>query len=228
MRIHFEDCDFDAETREVFRSGSRVALSPKAFHLLEILIRERPKALERRKLHAEIWPGVFVTEANLPNLVAELRSALGDDARTPRIIRTIRGFGYAFGAPSHVAPAGGQGSGRAYRLIWGNREIALEPGPNGFGRAKDAVVWVDHASVSRHHARIMIGAEGAVLEDLGSKNGTILNGSRIPGPTVLSDGDEIEIGSARFIFRIFAEIGSTASKGAEIRGSEPPHSPRRE
>ena len=63
-----------------------------------------------------------------------------------------------------------------YRLIWGNREVALAPGENLFGRDEDAVVWIDDALVSRRHARIVIDETGAVLEDLGSKNGTYLRG----------------------------------------------------
>ena len=140
MRVHFGDCSFDSDTYEVLRSGRTVSLSPKAFHLLEILIRERPKAIDRRKLHAELWPGIFVTDANLPNLVAELRSALGDNARSPHVIRTVRGFGYAFSASARAAlPAvAAPSEGPMYRLIWGNREIALMPGENGIGRAADS------------------------------------------------------------------------------------------
>jgi DNA-binding winged helix-turn-helix (wHTH) protein len=214
MQVHFEDCLFDSETHEVFRSGRPVPLSPKAFHLLEILIRERPKAVEHRTLHSELWPGIFVTDANLPNLVAELRSALGDDARNPHVIRTVRGFGYAFSAstrtvsPAEAAPYDGP----VYRLIWGNREIALVPGENGIGRATDSTLWVDDSAVSRHHARIVIGEAGAMLEDLGSKNGTFVRGKRISGKRRLADEDPIRIGPANLIFRIFRQTGSTASK----------------
>src|SRR4029453_4805957 len=183
MGIHFEDCHFDSDPREVYRSGQRVALSPKAFHLLEILIRERPKAIDHRKLHTELWPGVFVTDANLPNLVTELRSALGDDARSPRVIRTVRGFGYAFSATAReVSPAvAAPTEGPMYRLIWGNREIALMPGENGIGRAAASPLWIDDSAAPRHHARIVIGDSGSVLEDLGSKNGTLVRGKRISG-----------------------------------------------
>jgi DNA-binding winged helix-turn-helix (wHTH) protein len=212
MRVLFEDCEFDPETREVLRSGRAVSLSPKAFHLLEVLVRERPKAVDRRKLHAELWPGIFVTDANLPNLVAELRSALRDNARKPHIIRTIRGFGYAFGAQTRARQSGGAPpSGPAYRLLWGDREIALGPGENVIGRLAEAIVWIDDASVSRRHARVVVGDDGALLEDLGSKNGTILRKSRIVSPTPLSDGDVIEIGPASLVFRILTHTESTAS-----------------
>jgi DNA-binding winged helix-turn-helix (wHTH) protein len=214
MRIHFEDCRFDSDTREVHRSGQPVALSPKAFHLLEILIRERPKAIDHRKLHSELWPGVFVTDANLPNLVTELRSALGDDARSPHVIRTVRGFGYAFSASAREVPAAAAApsEGPMYRLIWGNREIALTPGENGIGRAADSTLWIDDSAVSRHHARIVIGDSGALLEDLGSKNGTLVRGKRISGTRRLADKDPIQIGPADLIFRVFRQTGSTASK----------------
>jgi DNA-binding winged helix-turn-helix (wHTH) protein len=214
MRIHFGDCHFDSDTREVYRSGRPVSLSPKAFHLLEILIRERPKAIDHRKLHSELWPGVYVTDANLPNLVTELRSALGDDARSPRIIRTVRGFGYAFSASAREEPdaVGVPTEGPTYRLIWGNREIALKPGENGIGRAPDSTLWIDDSSVSRHHARIVIADSGAVLEDMGSKNGTLVRGKRISGTRRLVDNVPIQIGTANLIFRVFRQTGSTASK----------------
>jgi DNA-binding winged helix-turn-helix (wHTH) protein len=213
MRIRFEDCVFDSDTREVLKGGRAVSLSPKAFHLLETLIRERPKAVDKRQLHKELWPGIFVTEANLPNLVGELRTALGDHARRPRIIRTVRAFGYAFSAPAQVAASATPtwGEGPVYRLIWGNREIALAPGENVIGRSADSLLFIDHSSVSRRHARILVNPSGAALEDLGSKNGTLLHGKRITRPERLSDKDSIEIGPARLVFRIFKHTESTAS-----------------
>jgi DNA-binding winged helix-turn-helix (wHTH) protein len=213
MRIRFEDCVFDSDTREVIRGGRAVSLSPKAFHLLEVLIRERPKAVDKRRLHAELWPRIFVSEANLPNLVAELREKVGDDPRSPRIIRTVRAFGYAFSAATSVAAAASAEDGEpVYRLIWGDREIALGEGENLIGRAKDSVLWVDDSSVSRRHARIVIDASGALLEDLGSKNGTLIRGRRISGPRRLADKDRIQIGPANLVFRVFQQTGSTASK----------------
>jgi DNA-binding winged helix-turn-helix (wHTH) protein len=214
MRIRFEDCVFDSDTREVIRGGRTVSLSPKAFHLLEILIRERPKAMDRRRIHTEIWPGIFVSEANLPNLVTELRSALGDDTRRPRIIRTVRTFGYAFSAPATPVSAGVAvaGEGPIYRLMWGYREIALGPGENLIGRAPDSVLFIDDFSVSRRHARIVTDDSRAVLEDLGSKNGTLVRGRRISGKRWLADKDPIQIGPAHLIFRVFRQTGSTASK----------------
>ena len=57
-----------------------------------------PKAVSKADIHSRLWPDIHVSEPNLGNLVVELRAALGDDARRPRIIRTVARFGYAFGA----------------------------------------------------------------------------------------------------------------------------------
>jgi DNA-binding winged helix-turn-helix (wHTH) protein len=212
MRIAFGDCVFDPDTREVLRSGKAVSLPPKAFQLLEVLIRDRPKAISKENLHRLLWPDTFVSDANLAKLVAELRTALGDDARKPRIIRTVQRFGYAFPAEAHTVatsrPSSSSGA-PIYRLICGSREIGLAFGENLLGRDEDSVVWIEEPSVSRRHARIVIGEKGAVLEDLGSKNGTYVRGQRIRGPVKLANEDLFSIGSASMILRIFKRPAST-------------------
>jgi Transcriptional regulatory protein, C terminal/FHA domain len=210
MRLGFEDCLFDTDTREVFRSGKPVSISPKAFGLLEILVQRRPAAVSKDELHGLLWPDTFVSDANLPNLVAELRAALGDDARVPRIIRTVQRFGYAFCAALPGEPRG-RAQPSLYRLIWGDREIALAPGENLLGRETSAVVWIDEAQVSRRHARILIGDSKAVLEDLGSRNGTRWRGEKIRSAVELADGDLIAVGSASMVFRVLRQTDTTAS-----------------
>ena len=214
MRVGFGDCVFDSETREVFRGGRPVALSPKAFALLEMLIANRPKAVSKKEIHERLWPATFVTEANLANLVTEIRAALGDEARQPKIVRTVQRFGYAFAAEAAAAPqkTPALASGPFLcRLVWGPREIVLDPGENLIGRDHESVVWIDDASVSRRHARILVDESGAAVEDLGSKNGTLLRGRRIQKPARLADRDTIKIGPASMVFRIFKKTGSTAS-----------------
>jgi len=96
MRGQFGGFTLDSTTRELLRGGEVVHLSPKAFQLLLRLVEERPKAISKHDLHQRLWPATFVTEANLATLIAEIRSALRDDAREPRFMRTVYGFGYAF------------------------------------------------------------------------------------------------------------------------------------
>jgi DNA-binding winged helix-turn-helix (wHTH) protein len=215
MRLRFCDRIFDSDTREVLREGQPHAISPKAFDLLDLLIECRPKAVSKAEIHSRLWPDTYVSEANLANLVVEVRSALGDDARKPRIIRTVARFGYAFIAS--VSPARGRGGGEPaapgylYRLIWGRREISLDPGDNLVGRDREAVVWIDDESVSRRHARISIGDGGAAIEDLGSKNGTYVGGKKIREATRLTDRDAVKIGPATMTLRVLKRTGSTRS-----------------
>ena len=61
------------------------------------------------------------------------------------------------------------------------------------GRGKDSGLVVPDRQVSRHHARIRRTDRGYLLEDLGSKNGTHLNGTEVTDGVLLQDGDEIQI-----------------------------------
>ena len=204
MRIAFGDCLLDTGSRELRRGAEVVHLPPKAFHLLEVLLAERPLALSKETLMERLWPATFVTEASLSNLVADLRRAIGDDPGQPRFIRTVHGFGYAWhGAALSVRDRPPATAAAVYRLLWEGREVPLEPGENILGRVQEAVVWVSDPLVSRRHARIVVAAEGATLEDLGSKNGTLLNGQLINGAAPLADCDEIGLGTARLTLRIF-------------------------
>ena len=219
MPVRFGDCVFDPGTRQVFRAGKQVHISPKAFQLLEFLIDRRPNAVSKEELQETLWPSTYVSDANLPNLVADLRSELGDNPRSSRIIRTIQRFGYAFVA-TPLSPQNAGSRDHAYRLIWGDREIALGEGENLFGREDDAVVWIDDAAVSRRHARIVIDESGAVLEDLGSKNGTYLRARRLQSPAKLTDGDLIAIGTASMTFRVLDKMASTATAAAGQKKKE--------
>jgi DNA-binding winged helix-turn-helix (wHTH) protein len=213
MRLSFGDCAFDSDTREVFRAGQSRPISPKAFALLEALIECRPKAMSKADIHARLWPGTFVSEANLANLVVELRAALGDSARKPRILRTVARFGYAFSAdttPGRRRDAEeAKTTGLVYRLVWGRRELELESGDNLIGRDPEAIVWIDDESVSRRHASISIGKAGATIKDLGSKNGTYVHDKKIRGTRPLMERDVVKIGPARLQLRILRRTGST-------------------
>src|SRR3954467_6918119 len=89
VRIQFGRFTLDLQTRQLSNAGRVVHLEPKAFDLLSTLVLERPKAVSKADLQERLWPGTFVSEANLSNLVAEVRAALGDPARTPKFVRTV-------------------------------------------------------------------------------------------------------------------------------------------
>ena len=106
MEIHFDDVTFDEARRQLSRSGQPLHVTPKVFQLLGILIAERPRAVSKDELQQRLWPDTFVADGNLPSLITELRSALGDDARKPRYIRTHHGYGYSFLPETVEAPSG--------------------------------------------------------------------------------------------------------------------------
>lgn len=81
-----------------------------------------------------------------------------------------------------------------YRLRFLDREIDLPHGEFVIGRAPACQLCIDDPVVSRRHARIRMGAEGATLEDMGSRNGLFLNGAPVRVPIPLARGDKIRIG----------------------------------
>jgi DNA-binding winged helix-turn-helix (wHTH) protein len=201
MRVRFGAFVLDSEARQLERGGHPVHLTPKALELLELLVEHRPNAVSKAEVHDRLWPDTFVADVNLPVLVHELREALEDDPHEPAFLRTVTRFGYAFCATARPEPEAPEWAARCpfeYRLIWGVREIALQPGDNLLGRIHDATIWVDHSSVSRRHALLR-----ATIEDCGSKNGTSLGADRVVEAVPLKDGDRILLGSALLVFRSF-------------------------
>jgi hypothetical protein len=87
MQVTFGGYCLDLGTRQLLHGGTEVRLSPKAFDLLHVLVDNRTRAVSKAELHERLWPGTFVTDANLAVLVAELRSALHDRPRAPKFVR---------------------------------------------------------------------------------------------------------------------------------------------
>src|SRR5262245_6276668 len=173
MRVHFGAFVFDPETRELLRGGSAVPLSPKAFALLSLLLANRPKAMAKNELLEQLWPNTFVVEKNLANLIGEVRDALGEDSSSPRFIRTIHRFGYAFRDESTRADTPPHIDGR-FLVKWVNGHTRLTAGDHVLGRDPDVEIFLNHPGVSRRHALIRISGDGVTIEDLGSKNGTFV------------------------------------------------------
>ena len=214
MKISFGGLTLDTETRQLLKRSAEVHLSPKAFHLLALIVGGRPRAFSKAELLEQLWPGTYVSESNLAGIVAEIRRALRDDARTPRFLRTVQRFGYAFvGEATDVQTASSRVSAdTGYWLVWGKEQIALAEGDNILGRGPDAGMCFDSVTVSRRHARIRITGRKALLEDLGSKNGTCLGGDRVTASRTLADGDEISLGSFVVTFRVSSSGRSTVTQ----------------
>ena len=79
--------------------GAAVHIRPQLMDMLVCLAARAGRTVTRQELTAEIWPGQFTSDSGLARCVAELRQALGDSARQPRIIETIPKRGYRLIAP---------------------------------------------------------------------------------------------------------------------------------
>ena len=196
MPVRFGDFELDDGRRQLLRGGELLHLPLKQFALLQLLIERRPNAISKHELQDRLWPNTFVSPDNLASLIADLRMALGDDARHPRFIRTIHGFGYAFcGEPG--LPASDDAQERVATLIGRNVDLRLPAGETILGRERGAI---DDPSVSRHHAAITCTPDSCAIRDLGSKNGTFVGGVRVTAPRELHDGDVVELGNMRLVF----------------------------
>jgi DNA-binding winged helix-turn-helix (wHTH) protein len=213
VTYRFGDFSLDTDTRQLLWNGDEVHLSPKAFELLTVLLANPARAVSKGELQERLWPSTFVEETNLAGLTAEIRRALGDTASSPRFVRTVYGFGYRFvGEVTVDAGSGRPGPLRVKLcLTFEKREVALMNGANVIGRAPDATIQIDSLGVSRYHARIQVSDDDATLEDLGSKNGTHLDGKRITTPARLSDGSQIRLGTIVVTFRMALPTSPTQS-----------------
>ncbi len=207
MRFTFDTFTFDSERRELLEGGQPIHLGPKAFLLLDILIGASPRALNKKELHERIWPDTFVNESNLPGLVNDLRSALGDRARKRRFIRTVHGFGYAFCCPVKT----GDGRSPAAFVVFRGSDFPLHEGTNILGRDPSADVQIDDSTVSRRHAMIAIRDDGVIIEDLDSKNGTFLDGVKVTGSAPLADRQTFVLGDVSLVFRRSRTPSSTVT-----------------
>lgn len=210
MVYRFGDFTLDDGIRQLFLNRTEVHLSPKAYELLTVLLANRTRAVSKAELQQRLWPSTFVEETNLAGLVAEIRRALGDSASSPVFVRTVYGFGYRFVSDIAADTATVRSGPSRVKLcvMWAGREMILMEGANVIGRETDATIQIDARGVSRHHARILVADDVATLDDLGSKNGTHLNGRAI---TVahLSDGDEISLGTVTLTFRVASLLSPT-------------------
>jgi DNA-binding winged helix-turn-helix (wHTH) protein len=103
MLWQFEDCTLNTQTRMLWKQGSLLRLQPKVMDLLIVLIQNHSRYVSKNELFEMLWTGVRVGNASLLRLVRELRRALNDDGRNPRLIRTLHSRGYQFvGSVTHL------------------------------------------------------------------------------------------------------------------------------
>ncbi len=81
------------------------------------------------------------------------------------------------------------------RLRYLAHDLEVPQGEFLIGRSPDCQLSLDDPQVSRRHAILVVQHDGVVIEDLASRNGVLVNGKRITGPTRVGDGDQLTVGS---------------------------------
>ena len=156
-----------------------------------------------------LWPDTHVSDATLTGVVADAREALGDDGRAPKVIRTLHRFGYAFSGQIEREVSGDTAEPVLGWLITDAWRLPLGSGETILGREGEGVVPLPSPSVSRQHAAVMIEGTAARLRDLGSKNGTFVDETRVERPVVLRDGARLRFGTLEVIYRAVGVNSST-------------------
>jgi len=212
--VRFGHFTFDYNSRLLLWNGAPRHLSPKAQELLHVLIASRPRALSRQELFEALWPNTFVAESNLASVMNELRRALGDDAREPRLIRTVHSFGYAFcGEITNALPVHA-----AATLTCDGQSYPLVNGENIVGRGAGATIPLPHRAVSRRHARIHVSPSEISIEDLGSTNGTFVDGAPVRERTVITKDSFLVFGAVGA--RITPRFHSSTTASVKINVSD--------
>jgi DNA-binding winged helix-turn-helix (wHTH) protein len=195
----------------VSRGEQSAHLRPKVMDVLVCLAGKAGKVVSKQALIDAVWAKEFIADTALSRAVFELRQALGDDDARPRYVETIAKRGYRLVAAVEPVgqPAGAVIATSPFVVVTGEREVRLVEGENLIGRGTDVPLHLDSMEASRHHARIVVAGGRAVLEDLGSMNGTMLRGHRVKEPMELEDRDVIVIGGVSLVFRCTSGDGST-------------------
>ncbi|WP_419759133.1 ATP-binding protein [Acidisoma sp.] len=127
--IEFPPFRIDTPNQCVWRStpgepDHPVPLTPKAFSVLRYLAEHRSRIVSHEELLDALWPEVHVQPEVIKGHILAIRTALGDTARDPRYIRTIRSRGYKFiAAPRRgEADAAARGAGDGGRVIYGREQ----------------------------------------------------------------------------------------------------------
>lgn len=110
-----------------------------------------------------------------------------------------------------------------FSLLLGRRTVRvydLDQTMVRVGRGEGADILIDNPAISRAHAEFRREGEGWVVEDLGSSNGTFVEGVRIDSPRPVSDGDEIGFGKFSVVFGRAVGSEATPTAQASMPGSE--------
>jgi predicted component of type VI protein secretion system len=171
-----------------------------AGYLLEHARREHLALLSRPVVEFETDDRLGLGEFGIQTRVVQ-----PEDASEPEPVEPQSGRTMIYSSAGRVAePLEERAQSRqatALLLVDGKR-VVVGPGGATVGRSRQCDVVIDDPNVSRRHAEIRPRGGSWVLTDLGSTNGSSLNGRRIDSPEVIRPGDEIELGTSVLRFEL--------------------------
>lgn len=125
----FADCELDVREHRLLVHGQPVALTPKVFDTLRLLVERAGHVVSKDELMTALWPRGYVQESNLTKHIWLIRRALGDDDDGSHCIETVPKLGYRFTAPvCHIVASRGDGDASAMDLqSFGETPIERNP-----------------------------------------------------------------------------------------------------
>jgi hypothetical protein len=193
--------------RERFATYEDALADELAGYLLEHARRERFALLSRPTIEFETDDHLHLGEFGIET------SVVGPDEEQPLPARAPApgpdpepvGRTMVFSAAQRIAePLEEAATVRQQRalLIYGGRRLMVGPRGATLGRSRECEIVIEDANVSRRHAELRPRGGAWVISDLGSTNGTRVNGRSIHSPEVMRPGDEIEVGSSLITFEL--------------------------
>jgi hypothetical protein len=169
-------------------------------YLLEHARRERLVLLTRPTVEFETDDRLGLGEFGIQTRMAPPEGQADDEAPAEQSGRTMV---YSTSA-RHSQPLEERARSRAQTvlIVLGGKRMVVGPAGATLGRSRNCDIVVDDPNVSREHAEVRPRGGSWVLRDLGSTNGSSINGRRIDGAEVLKPGDEIELGTSTMTFEL--------------------------
>lgn len=121
--FEFGEFRVDVGKRLLFRKGEPVAILPKAFDILNVLLQHRDRVVTKAELLKAVWPDTFVEEGNLTQNISVLRKTLGESPSEHKFIVTVPGRGYRFSAAVPDVVSVRDEFGRAHQFFLKGRHL---------------------------------------------------------------------------------------------------------
>jgi transcriptional activator of cad operon len=112
--IRIADWLLEPSLDRLSRNGTVVHLRPQLTNLLVLLAQHAGRTVSKDEILSTVWEGQFVAESGMTRCIAEIRQALEDDARDPKIVQTITKRGYRLMAPVERVSLPGADEGAAH------------------------------------------------------------------------------------------------------------------